>query len=249
MVKLSSMLWLVGLSLCLSSLTASAQVQVQDILRQSSSKASDLAKDPIFNLGRRSFTDTVRRGEFKEYNGTLTEINNCNDTTLQTFVYVRRPSPWKAGVFLGPNFAYCGTWQGTFGSTPRDNTLYNGSGFNLTANLDHYFSRPERRVRIGLGTAFGYQNYFTRDAYKDQVYAIADAQGVPRSSVDFRSKGSEDWFITVGPVASIDLFRSKKISKSQSLLGSSRTGWSVPYDSCDHRRVCTQPEQSVVAGR
>ncbi len=207
MVKLSSLLWLIALSFCLGSFAASAQTTYTNPVSVSGN--SDLANDPIFKLGRRSFTDTVRRGEFKEYNGTLTEINNC-DTTLQTFVYVRRPSPWRAGLFLGPNFAYCGTWEGTFGSLPRDNTLYNGTGFNITGNIDYFFSRPERRFRLGVGTAFGFQNYFTRGGYKDYVLTLADQQGIPRSSVEYRQRASEDMYITVGPVATVDLFRSRK---------------------------------------
>ncbi len=205
MVKFSSLLWLVALSFYLSSFTASAQTT--DTLRRSGN--SDLARDPIFNLGRRSFTDTVRRGEFKEYNGTLTEITDC-DTTLQTFVFVRRPSPWKAGIYLGPNFAYCGTWENTFGSTPRDQTLYNGTGLNFTANLDYYFSRPERAFRFGVGTAFGYQNYFTRSGYKDYILTLADQQGIPRGNVEYRQRASEDMFITVGPVVTLNIARSRK---------------------------------------
>jgi hypothetical protein len=213
MVKSTTLLWFVGLSIFLSSFAVTAQTT--DTLRRSYS--GDLSRDAIFRLGRRGFSDTVRRDEFKMYNGALTEIADC-DTNLQTFVYVRRPSPWRVGLFAGPNFAYCGTWQNTFGATPRDNTLYNGAGVNLTGNIDYFFSRPERKVRVGLGSAFGYQNYFTRDSYRDELFGLAEAVGINRSNVSIRQRASEDFFLTVGPVVTLDIARSRRYPNRKTYL-------------------------------
>ena len=55
----------------------------------------------------------------------------------------------------------------------RDNTLYNGAGFNITANVDYFLTPATRRLRFGIGAAFGYQNYITRSIYRDYLYGLA----------------------------------------------------------------------------
>lgn len=166
-------------------------------------------RENIYRLGRGVYTDTLNRNDFKVRASDVAEIDDC-DTTLQTFVLVRRDSPWRVGLFAGPNFAYCGTWENTFGPNKRDQTLYNGVGFNITANIDYYFSRPTRRLRFGVGTAFGYQNYVTRNIYRDYLYGLAAARGFTRDQVTIRQRASEDMFITVGPVVQFTIARSRR---------------------------------------
>jgi len=166
-------------------------------------------KDKIYRLGKGIYTDTMRRDDFKSYASDVAELDDC-DTTFQTFVLVRRQSPWRIGLFAGPNFAYCGTWENTFGATKRDNSLYNGAGFNITGNVDYFLTPATRRLRFGIGTAFGYQNYITRDTYRDYVYALAQTAGFSQSQVSFKQRASEDMFITIGPVVTFTIARSRK---------------------------------------
>ncbi|WP_332368155.1 hypothetical protein [Spirosoma telluris] len=139
----------------------------------------------------------------------MAELDDC-DTTFQTFILVRRLSPWRIGLYAGPNFAYCGTWENTFGPNKRDNTLYNGAGFNITANADYYLTPATRRLRFGLGAALGYGNYITRSIYRDYLYSLAAARGFNSSQVTIRQRASEDMFLTVGPVLQFTLARSRK---------------------------------------
>ncbi|WP_345271239.1 hypothetical protein [Nibrella viscosa] len=137
---------------------------------------------------------------------------------MQTFMLVRRPSPWRIGLFAGPNFAYCGTWDNTFGSNFRDRTLYNGTGFNLTGNVDYLLSQSTRRLRFGLGTAFGYQNYWTRRQYRDELTAQAVQAGIPANQLVFKNRPSEDMFLTVGPMLSWVFARSRRNPSCVSFL-------------------------------
>jgi hypothetical protein len=171
--------------------------------------APTTTRDPLYRLGRRPFTDTVSRSEYISQSAGLTQIDDC-DTTQQAFLLLRRPSPWRLGVFAGPNFAYCGTWENTFGPNPRDNSLYNGAGFNVTFNADYFFSRPERAFRFGVGAALGYQNYFTRSAYRDFLLDVAASRGFSANQVEIRQRPSEDMFLTVGPVINLRLARSRR---------------------------------------
>lgn len=169
-------------------------------------------RENIYRLGKGVYTDTLRRDEFKAQASDVAELDDC-DTTFQTFILVRRLSPWRIGLFAGPNFAYCGTWENTFGPTRRDNTLYNGAGFNLTGNVDYYLTPATRRLRLGLGTAFGYQNYYTRGIYRDYLYnlgATRPGNPVTRDQVTIRQRASEDMFLTVGPVLAFTLARSRR---------------------------------------
>jgi len=167
------------------------------------------ANDKIYRLGNGIYTDTLRRDDFKSYANDVAELDDC-DTTFQTFVLVRRQSPWRIGLFAGPNFAYCGTWENTFGSTKRDNSLYNGAGFNITGNVDYFLTPATRRLRFGIGTAFGYQNYITRSAYRDYLYGLAQSVGFSQGQVTIKQRSSEDMYITVGPVLTFTIARSRK---------------------------------------
>lgn len=187
-----------------------------DTVRASSPTNPNTSRDRIYRLGRRPFTDTVSRTDYftqrTNYlakSDSLFELNDC-DTTLQTFLLLRRPSPWRIGAYAGPNFAYCGTWENTFGPNPRDNSLYNGTGFNVTLNADYFFTRPERAVRLGLGAALGYQNYFSRNAYRDFLFQTAENRGIPRNQVEIRQRPAEDMFLTIGPVLNWRIARSRR---------------------------------------
>jgi len=195
--------------LLLSPTVANAQ-QSADTLRRNDQGDKCTPKENIYRLGRGVYTDTLRRSEFRARASDVTELDDC-DTTLQTFVLVRRPSPWRIGAYVGPNFAYCGTWDATFGNNRRDNTLYNGTGFNITLNTDYFFSRPERRLRFGVGAAFGYQNYRTRQDYIDFLRTRASQLGIPATAeVQIRQRASEDFFFTVGPILQWTFARSRR---------------------------------------
>lgn len=187
-------------------------VQQTAPVQQGTPPTTNRREDPrenIYRLGRGVFTDTLRRDEFKAQASDVAELDDC-DTTFQTFILVRRLSPWRVGLYAGPNFAYCGTWENTFGPTKRDNTLYNGTGFNITGNIDYYLTPATRRLRIGVGTAFGYQNYITRGIYRDYLYGLASARGIGRDQVTIKQRASEDMFLTVGPVIQFTLARSRR---------------------------------------
>ena len=166
-------------------------------------------RENIYRLGKGVYTDTLRRDEFKTQASDVAELDDC-DTTFQTFILVRRLSPWRIGLFAGPNFAYCGTWEATFGPNKRDNTLYNGAGFNITGNVDYFLTPATRRLRFGIGTAFGYQNYTTRKVYRDYLYSLASARGFTSDQVTINQRPSEDMYITVGPVLTFTLARSRR---------------------------------------
>lgn len=168
-------------------------------------------RERIYRLGKGIYTDTLRRNDFKAQAADVAELDDC-DTTFQTFILVRRLSPWRVGLFAGPNFAYCGTWENTFGPNKRDQTLYNGAGFNITGNIDYFLTPATRRLRFGLGTAFGYQNYITRSIYRDYLYGLAATlpQPATRDQVTIRQRASEDMFLTVGPVLTFTLTRSRR---------------------------------------
>ncbi len=171
--------------------------------------SGNYVREKIYRLGKGVYTDTLRRTDFKAQASDVAELDDC-DTTFQTFILVRRLSPWRVGLFAGPNFAYCGTWENTFGPNKRDKTLYNGAGFNVTANVDYFLTPATRRLRFGIGAAFGYQNYITRSAYTDYLYTLAAARGFNNSQVTIRQRASEDMFLTVGPVMTFTLARSRR---------------------------------------
>ncbi|WP_461050006.1 hypothetical protein [Spirosoma arcticum] len=189
----------------------SVTVQQPTAVQQGTAPATrrETSRENIYRLGRGVYTDTLRRDDFKAQASDVAELDDC-DTTFQTFILVRRLSPWRIGLYAGPNFAYCGTWENTFGPTQRDNTLYNGAGFNITGNVDYYLTPATRRLRFGLGTAFGYQNYVTRGIYRDYLYGLASARGIGRDQVTIRQRASEDMFLTVGPVIQFTLARSRR---------------------------------------
>ncbi|WP_106139822.1 hypothetical protein [Spirosoma oryzae] len=206
--------------LVLLSCAAQNGVQAQssaDTVRTTTPTNSAYPRENIYRLGKGVYTDTLRRDEFKAQASDVAELDDC-DTTFQTFILVRRLSPWRVGLFAGPNFAYCGTWENTFGPTKRDNTLYNGAGFNITGNIDYYLTPATRRLRFGLGTAFGYQNYYTRSIYRDYLYGLAASRGFNRDQVTIRQRASEDMFLTVGPVLAFTIARSRRNPEATTFL-------------------------------
>ncbi|GAB3762274.1 hypothetical protein GCM10028817_40540 [Spirosoma pomorum] len=205
---------LAGLVLLGFAMPSVSLAQEADTVRQSTVQPASRStgqRENIYRLGKGVYTDTLRRDEFKAQASDVAELDDC-DTTFQTFILVRRLSPWRVGLFAGPNFAYCGTWENTFGPVRRDNSLYNGAGFNITANIDYYFTPATRRLRFGVGTAFGYQNYITRGAYRDYLYGLAQAAPINASpgQVTIRQRASEDMFLTVGPVLAFTVARSRR---------------------------------------
>ena len=204
---------LAGLVLLSFAAPFGTQAQQADTVRTNArtTTSSSYQRENIYRLGKGVYTDTLRRGDFKAQAADVAELDDC-DTTFQTFVLVRRLSPWRVGLFAGPNFAYCGTWENTFGPTKRDKTLYNGAGFNVTANVDYFLTPATRRLRFGVGAAFGYQNYTTRNIYRDYLYSLAAARtpSVSPDQVTINQRPSEDMFLTVGPVATFTIARSRR---------------------------------------
>ncbi|WP_420152729.1 hypothetical protein [Siphonobacter sp.] len=127
-----------------------------------------------------------------------------------TYIPVLGKSPWRLAIPFGPGIAYCGTWNGTF-NDHRDRSLFNGFGLNVSVGADYFF-RPENRFKFGLGVEGGWQTFFVRGAYKNYLYAQADAQDVARGNVDLRKRASEDMFLLVGPVISYDLTKKPQSS-------------------------------------
>jgi hypothetical protein len=185
------------------------RVQPATVSPSTTTPSGSYVREKIYRLGKGVYTDTLRRDDFKAQASDVAELDDC-DTTFQTFILVRRMSPWRVGLFAGPNFAYCGTWENTFGANKRDKTLYNGAGFNITANIDYFLTPATRRFRFGIGAAFGYQNYITRNIYRDYLYGLANARGFTNDQVTIRQRASEDMFLTVGPVMTITLARSRR---------------------------------------
>ncbi|WP_026261917.1 hypothetical protein [Spirosoma panaciterrae] len=183
----------------------------------STTSSGSYVRENIYRLGKGIYTDTLRRNDFKAQASDVAELDDC-DTTFQTFILVRRLSPWRVGLYAGPNFAYCGTWENTFGPTKRDNTLYNGAGFNITANADYFLTPATRRLRFAVGAAFGYQNYITRSIYRDYLYSLAASRGFTNNQVTINQRASEDMFLTVGPVLTFTLGRSRKNPDATSFI-------------------------------
>lgn len=200
---------LVLLSFAIPSFSLAQQADTVRVQTTTPTTSGNYERENIYRLGKGIYTDTLRRNDFKAQAADVAELDDC-DTTFQTFVLVRRLSPWRIGLFAGPNFAYCGTWENTFGPNKRDNTLYNGAGFNITANVDYFLTPATRRLRFGIGAAFGYQNYITRSIYTDYLYNLAASRGFTNSQVTISQRASEDMFLTVGPVLTFTLARSRR---------------------------------------
>lgn len=202
---------LAGLVLLSFAAPFGTQAQQGDTVRTNArtTNQSSYSRDNIYRLGKGVYTDTLRRDEFKAQASDVAELDDC-DTTFQTFILVRRLSPWRVGLYAGPNFAYCGTWENTFGPNKRDKTLYNGAGINITGNIDYFLTPATRRLRFGLGAAIGYQNYWTRSIYRDYLYTLAASRGFSQGQVTIRQRASEDMYLTVGPVVTFTLARSRR---------------------------------------
>lgn len=191
--------------------------QAQDTLRRNQAPDRYAPRERIFNLGRGGYADTVQRASFKSQFGNLTELEDC-DTTLQTFALVRRLSPWRVGAFIGPAWAYCGSFDQTFGPDFRDRSLYNGTGINTTFNADYFFTRPERRFKIGLSAALGYQNFYTRGQWRNDFLSLATQRGIPTDRVALRNKPQEDFFLTIGPIISWEFSRRRNPIRTGTFL-------------------------------
>ncbi|MCX6217783.1 hypothetical protein [Spirosoma sp.] len=196
-------------SVSLAQQADTVRVQPATVSPSTTAPSGNYQREKIYRLGKGVYTDTLKRSDFKAQASDVAELDDC-DTTFQTFILVRRLSPWRVGLFAGPNFAYCGTWENTFGPNKRDKTLYNGAGFNVTANVDYFLTPATRRLRFGIGAAFGYQNYITRSVYRDYLYGLANARGFTNDQVTIRQRASEDMFLTVGPVLTFTLARSRR---------------------------------------
>ncbi|WP_266366850.1 autotransporter outer membrane beta-barrel domain-containing protein [Tellurirhabdus rosea] len=164
--------------------------------------------EPTEQIWRKTDAATLTplsRSAFRQLAPDVKELQDC-DTTLQTFILKRGMSPWRLAFNAGPNFAYCGSWEGTFGPNQRDNTLYNGAGIHLSTGLDYFFPQ-KNRLRFGLGGTFGYQNFFTRNSYKDFLVDMGRQMGIPESQIKLKNRPSEDFYLTLGPVLTYDLKR------------------------------------------
>jgi len=165
----------------------------------------------------------LSREEYRRMPGALPDSVDC-DTAAQTFLLMRKPSPWRIGLYAGPNFAYCGTWGGTFGPNQRDKTLYNGMGVNLTGNVDYFITSFAKPLRFGLGAVLGYQNFWTRRDYRDDLVAQATALGVSGERIVIRNRPSEDFFLLVGPALSWRLKKNATDAESPFLEAAVRGG-------------------------
>ncbi len=186
--------------------TTTTYAQQADTVRRNQVNDRYAPRERIFDLGKQGFADTVQRGAFKNQYSSLTELEDC-DTTLQTFALARRISPWRVGAFLGPAWAYCGSFADTFGPNRRDNSLYNGAGVNATFNADYFFTRPERKFKLGLSAVLGYQNFYTMGNWQGDFQRFANLRGIPADRVAFRNKPQEDFFLTIGPIISWEFGR------------------------------------------
>lgn len=181
-------------------------------------------RETIWKKNKKAVYQTFTNDDFRRQYKDSASIATIGCDSLPTFVLLRAPSPWRLGLNAGPNIAYCGSWDNTFGSPQRDNSLYNGYGVHLGASADYFLSRPERRLRFGLGGAFGYQNYFTREAYKDDLIRRAVQGGVPEGRVAIRNRPSEDFYWLLGPVLSWTFNRSRRDLSCASFLEASVKG-------------------------
>ncbi|MBD2702845.1 hypothetical protein IC229_19515 [Spirosoma sp. BT702] len=216
---------LVLLSFAIPSVSLAQQADTVRVQPATSTTASSgmYERENIYRLGKGIYTDTLRRSDFKAVASDVAELDDC-DTTFQTFILVRRLSPWRIGLFAGPNFAYCGTWENTFGPNKRDNTLYNGAGFNITANVDYFLTPATRRLRFAVGAAYGYQNYVTRSIYRDYLYGLASARGISQNQVTINQRPSEDMFLTVGPVLTFTIARSRRNPEATTFIEAAARG-------------------------
>ncbi|WP_198174975.1 hypothetical protein [Spirosoma arboris] len=176
--------------------------------------AQSFPYDPIIRSPSKYNSKELKKGDNQymtrqDFESQYKIVPNPSDSLLQPFLYKQNSWPWRVGVFSGFNYAYCGTWENTFGPNKRDKTLYNGTGFNVTGSIDYFLTPAKRRLRFAVGTAFGYQNYITRDVYEDYLHSLAAARtpGVSRDQVTIDQRASEDTYLTAGMVMTFTLTR------------------------------------------
>lgn len=120
-----------------------------------------------------------------------------------TIAIVTKPSPWRLGLYAGPSFAYCGSWENTFNTTNyRDKSLYNGAGIEVDLNADYFFikKKPDARVKFGLGAVLGYHKFFFRKDLDDYLGLRILSAGLSENQALVRKNGSEDFYLVAGPV-------------------------------------------------
>lgn len=132
-------------------------------------------------------------------------------------------SPWRIGAFLGPGFAYCGSWANTFPlSEARDKTLFNGWGITGTINADYFFTkRPEAQFKFGVGATVGVQHFFIRPGFDEFVDDHLRSYQLTRNDVEVKRSTSEDFYAVLGPVIS---WHFTKARRSPFLEASAKAG-------------------------
>lgn len=156
--------------------------------------------------------------------GQVAEASCATSIGCDTIAIVQKPSPWRLGLYAGPAFAYCGSWENTFNTTNyRDKSLYNGAGIEVDLNADYYFikKRPDKRLKFGLGGVLGYHKFFFRKDLDDYLTLKILSAGLSPEQALIRKNGSEDFYFVVGPVLNLAL--TKKI-RSPFLEASARGG-------------------------
>ncbi len=121
-------------------------------------------------------------------------------------------SPWRIGGFIGPGFAYCGSWANTFPlSEARDKTLFNGWGINGAISADYFFTkRPDAQFKFGLGAALGAQHFFIRPGFDEFVDEHLRSYQLTRNDVEIKRSTSEDFYLAIGPVVSWNFTKSRR---------------------------------------
>jgi hypothetical protein len=123
-----------------------------------------------------------------------------------TVAIVQKISPWRLGLYAGPAFAYCGSWENTFNTTNyRDKSLYNGAGLEVDLNADYFFNKknPSSQVKFGLGGVLGYHKFFFRKDLDDYLNLRVLSAGLSPEQALIRKNGSEDFYLVVGPVLNV----------------------------------------------
>lgn len=141
-----------------------------------------------------------------------TEASCAAAAGCDTIALVKKNSPWRLGIYAGPAFAYCGSWENTFNTTNyRDKSLYNGAGVEVDLNADYYFIKknPDARLKFGLGGVLGYHKFFFRKDLDDYLTLRILSAGLSPEQALVRKNGSEDLYFVVGPVLNLAL--TKKI--------------------------------------
>ncbi|CAG4992815.1 hypothetical protein DYBT9275_01045 [Dyadobacter sp. CECT 9275] len=118
-----------------------------------------------------------------------------------TIAIEKKVSPWRIGGFLGPAFAFCGSWENTFNSNKyRDKSRFNGVGYNALLNADYFFKnkKENNRFQFGVGGVAGLQTFFLRKDLDTFLERIIASEGYSQAVI--KKGASEDHYLAVGPV-------------------------------------------------